>query len=89
MTVHKVALSCCVGKTEFREFKSCDQTAQYSAHFTLSNGEELNMDLCSQHLRNAVRIAEIQAARLYPGTQAKVTSMSFHHLAFAGKRRAS
>ena len=89
MTVQKVGSSCCVGKTEFREFKSCEEPAQYSACFTLSNGEELKMDLCSQHLRNAVRIAEIQAARLYPRAQPKVTSMSFHHLALAGKRKAS
>ena len=44
------------------------------------------MDLCSHHLRNAVRIAEMQAARLYPGEEAKVTSVSFHHLALASER---
>jgi hypothetical protein len=89
MTVQKVSSTCCVAKSQFREFEACEEVAQYSATFALSNGKELNMDLCSRHLRNAVRIAEIQAARVYPYEKAKVTSMSFFHLALAGKRRAS
>jgi hypothetical protein len=44
------------------------------------------MDLCSDHLRNAVRIAEIEAARMFPGERVKVTSMSFYHLALADRR---
>jgi hypothetical protein len=44
------------------------------------------MDLCSEHLRNAVRLAEIEAARLYPGERPKVESMSFYHLAFSDHR---
>lgn len=44
------------------------------------------MDLCSEHLRNAVRIAEVEAARTFPGECVKVTSVSFHHLALSDKR---
>jgi hypothetical protein len=47
------------------------------------------MDLCSEHMRNALRIAEIEAARNYPGEDVKVTSMRFHHLALAHRAKAS
>lgn len=77
---------CQVRKTSFREFASCEAPAHYSARFTLSNGRELKMYLCSEHLRNAVRIAEVQAARLFYDKKVKVASMSFHHLAFSGER---
>lgn len=73
-------------KADFREFESCPNPASYTARFALSNGQELTMDLCSEHLRNAVRIAEIEAARLYPGDQVKVGSMSFYHLALSDRR---
>ena len=77
-------------RTDFREFLSCDDPACYSARFTLSNGEELTMNLCSSHLRNAVRLAEIEAARVFSGECATVVSMSFYHLALAeGRLRAS
>lgn len=73
-------------KADFREFESCPNPASYSARFALSNGQELSMDLCSDHLRNAVRIAEIEAARLYPSERPKVGSMSFYHLALSDRR---
>lgn len=44
------------------------------------------MDLCSEHLRNAVRLAEIEAARLYPGESVKVESMSFYHLTLSDRK---
>jgi hypothetical protein len=47
------------------------------------------MDLCSEHMRNALRIAEVEAARSYPGEDAKVASMRFHHLALANRAKAS
>jgi hypothetical protein len=47
------------------------------------------MDLCSEHMRNALRIAEIEAARHYPGEDVKVTSLRFHHLALANRAQAS
>jgi len=77
---------CRMKKDDFREFTSCAEPACYSVRFSLSNGHELKMELCSQHLRNAVRIAEIEAARLFPGDQVKVSSVSFHHLALADRR---
>ena len=77
---------CRVKKDDFREFRSCSEPASYSASFSFSNGYELKMELCSEHLRNAVRIAEIEAARMFPGEQVKVASVSFHHLAL-GERR--
>ena len=84
--VQKKLPECRVKKSDFREFESCPNPASYSARFSLSNGEELTMDLCSEHLRNAVRIAEIEASRLNPGERVKVESMSFHHLALSDRR---
>jgi hypothetical protein len=84
--VQKKLPECRVKKADFREFISCPEPACYSARFSLSNGREMTMDLCSDHLRNAVRIAEIEAARMFPGEHAKVMSMSFYHLALADKR---
>lgn len=77
---------CRVKQADFREFTSCPEPACYSARFSLSNGRELKMELCSGHLRRAVRIAEVEAARMFPGEQVKVASMSFHHLAFSDRR---
>ena len=77
---------CRVKKADFREFESCPNPASYSARFALSNGQELTMDLCSEHLRNAVRLAEIEAARLYPGESVKVESMSFYHLTLSDRK---
>jgi hypothetical protein len=84
--VQKKLPACRVKKADFREFISCPEPACYSARFSFSNGHETNMDLCSDHLRNAVRIAEIEAARMFPGEHVKVTSMSFYHLALADRR---
>jgi len=84
--VQKLLPECRVKRADFREFLSCDDPACYSARFALSNGEELTMDLCSGHLRNAVRIAEIEAARVFSGERVKVVSMSFYHLALADAR---
>ena len=47
------------------------------------------MDLCSEHIRNALRIAEVEAARKYPGEDVKGTSMRFHHLVLAQRAKAS
>ncbi|HVH87363.1 MAG TPA: hypothetical protein VM912_11600 [Terriglobales bacterium] len=70
----------------FRGFTSCPQAAHYRATLSLSNGREINMELCSEHMRNAARIAEIEAARAFPGADVKVTSIRFHHLALRGDR---
>lgn len=75
-----------MNKGDFREFEHCPDPACYSARFSFSNGHEINMDLCSNHLRNAVRIAEIEAARMFPGERVKVASMSFYHLALSDRR---
>jgi hypothetical protein len=48
----------------------------------MADGSVLKMDLCAEHLRNAVRIAEVEAARTLH-KQMKVSSMSFHHLALS------
>ena len=86
----KKLAECRVKKADFREFESCPNPASYSARFSLSNGQELTMDLCSEHLRHAVRIAEIEAARMFPGEHVKVESMSFYHLALSdGRLKAS
>jgi len=48
--------------------------------FLLSNDEELEIDLWSRHLRNAVRVAETQAARIFPANQVKARTMNSYHL---------
>jgi len=72
-----------------RGFNSCDNPAHYRVVVELSNGHEIRMDLCSEHMRNAMRIAEVEAARSYPGKDAKVASMRFRHLALANRAKAS
>jgi len=72
-----------------RGFASCDNAAQYRVAVDLSNGDQVRMDLCSEHMRNALRIAEIEAARNYPSGDVRVTSMRFHHLALANRAKAS
>jgi hypothetical protein len=72
-----------------RGFATCDNPAQYRVAVDLSNGHQLRMDLCSEHMRNALRIAEIEAARSYPAGEVKVASMRFHHLALADRAKAS
>ena len=41
------------------------------------------MDLCSEHMRNAMRIAEIEAARMFLSARVRVTSIRFDDLALA------
>jgi hypothetical protein len=72
-----------------RGFATCDNPAHYRVAVDLSKGHQLRMDLCSEHMRNSLRIAEIEAARNFPAEDVKVTSMRFHHLALANRAKAS
>lgn len=80
---------CRLKQLNLREFARCENLAHYRVAVELSNGRAIRMDLCSEHMRNALRIAEIEAARTYPGEDVKVTSMRFHHLALADRAKAS
>jgi hypothetical protein len=40
-------------------------------------------------MRQALRIAEIEAARTFSGEEIRATSMRFHHLALAARAKAS
>ena len=85
--MRKTLPDCHLRKDGFREFQACPEPASYSALIVLTNGEELKLDFCSEHLRNAVRIAEIEAARTFPDEPPKVALMSFHNLALADRRQ--
>lgn len=80
---------CRLKQLNLREFARCENLAYYRVAVELSNGHPIRMDLCSEHMRNALRIAEIEAARNHPGEDVKVTSMRFHHLALADRAKAS
>jgi len=72
-----------------RGFTACDKPAHYRVAVELSNGRQIRLDLCSEHMRQALRIAEIEAARTFSGEEIRATSMRFHHLALAARAKAS
>jgi len=74
---------CRLKQANLRGFSSCPQTAQYRATLELSNGHQFTMDLCSEHMRNATRIAEIEAARMFLSAKVRVSSIRFDDLALA------
>ena len=80
---------CRLKQLNLRGSTPCENRAHYRVAVELSNGRQLHMDLCSEHIRNALRIAEVEAARKYPGEDVKGTSMRFHHLVLAQRAKAS
>lgn len=79
---------CRLKQLSLRGFAPCDKPAQYRVAVELSNGRQIRMDLCSDHMHQALRIGEIEAARNFPGEDVKATSMRFHHLALSARAKA-
>ena len=69
---------------KMREEGACPERASFSANYLLSNGDELILELCSRHLRKAVRAGETYASRKFHGP-VKVQSVEFHEIRGAYK----
>ena len=89
ISVQRRLPDCRLKQLNLRGFATCDNLADYRVAVDLSNGHRLRMDLCSEHMRNSLRIAEIEAARNFPGEDVKVASIRFHHVALASRAKAS